>query len=65
MGQEAELGEVFEAVGEDGVEGVVEAGEVEGFDGGGVAVDVVLKVLAEKAGAVPGKAAGARLEEEA
>ena len=31
----------------------------------GVAVDVILKVLAEEAGAVPGQAAGARLQEEA
>src|SRR5271170_2480171 len=65
MGREAELGEVFEAAGEDGVEGVVEGGEVVGFDAGGVAVDVILKVLAEEAAAIPGVAAGAGLEEEA
>ena len=41
------------------------AGEIEGFDGRGVAVDVILEVLTEEAGAVPGQAAGAWLEEEA
>ena len=64
-GQEAELGEVLEAAGEDGVEGVGEAGEVVGMMARGVAVDVVLEVLAEEAGAVPGQTAGAGLEEEA
>ena len=65
MGRQAELGKVFEAAREDGIEGVVEAGEVVRDDLCGVAVDVVLKVLAEEAGAVPGQAAGAGLEEEA
>jgi len=65
LGRQAELGKVFEAAREDGIEGVVEAGEVVRDDLGGVAVDVILKVLAEETGAVPGEAAGARLEEEA
>jgi hypothetical protein len=62
---EAQLGEIFETVCDDGIEGVVEAGEIVGVDGGGVAVDVVLEVLAEEAGAVPGQAAGEGLQEEA
>src|SRR6266851_4891225 len=61
----AQLGKVLEAVSDDGIEGVVEAGEIVRVNGGGVAVDVVLKVLAEEAGAVPGQAAGAGLQEEA
>jgi hypothetical protein len=43
--EEAELGEVLEAVGDDGVEDVVESLRVEWLYGGGVAVDVILKVL--------------------
>src|SRR5205823_11278215 len=43
--RQAELGEIFEAAREDGVEGVVEAGEVERDDLGGVAVDEVLTEL--------------------
>ncbi len=52
-------------MGDDGVEAVMEAREIDGFDGCGVAVDVILKVLAEQAGAIPWQAAGARLQEEA
>ena len=62
--RKAELGQVLEATREDGIEGVVEAGEVVGNDLRGVAVDVVLKVLAEETGAVPGQAAGTWLQEE-
>jgi len=65
MGWKAELGEIFKAAREDGIEGVVKAGEVVRDDLRGVAVDVVLKVLTEEAGAVPGQATGARLQEEA
>ncbi len=65
MRAEAKFGEIFIAVGDDGVEGVVEARKIEGFNAGGVAVDVILKVLAQKTAAIPGMAAFARLQEEA
>ena len=47
MRQKPQLGKVLEAMRDDGVEAVMEAREVEGFDGCSVAVDVILKVLAE------------------
>ncbi len=54
---ETELGKVLEAAGEDGIEGVVKAGEIVRDNLCGVAVDVILKALAEETGAVPGQAA--------
>ena len=65
IGWEAELRKIFEATREDGIEGVVETREIVRDDLGRVAVDVILKMSAEKAGAIPWQAAGPRLEEEA
>jgi hypothetical protein len=65
MRWETQFGKILKVTDEDGIEGVVEAGAVVGLDGCGVAVDVILKVLTEESGAVPGQTAGARLEEEA
>jgi len=65
MGNEAQLRKIFEAMGDDGVEGIVEAREIERFNDRGVAVDVVLKVLSKQAGAVPWETTRPWLQEEA